>query len=113
MSPRALDESDTLTIPDAATESPEFQIPDWAMSVGVLVPDNVGRSTINLQAALVTGGDFVNVVHFGVLRKAAGRSGYFDLTDEVRGCSPYWFFRLKFNKAQTGPYDITVSYRGE
>lgn len=109
---RALENTEPVEVPDGATESAEFQIPDWAASVGVLVPDDVGRSTINLQAALTSGGDFVNIVHFGTLRKAAGRSGYFDLTDVVKGVNSGWFFRLKFNRTQTGPYDVIVSYRG-
>lgn len=112
MSLRALDDNETVNVPDTATESAEFQIPDWASSVGALVPDDVGKSTIILQAATASAGDFINVVHFGVIRKAPGNSGYFDLSAHMLGTSPGWYFRFKFNKAQTGPYDIVISFRG-
>ena len=107
---------DNITL-DTAQVGASFQIPKWAVFVGVWLLD-LDAADVGLQMCETTGGTFFPVLDPAdgadlIICASASDPGMIDISDFVRCVPSTWFLQLTFSAAQnSGPYTHKIMFRG-
>lgn len=107
----------TVTVADEATVSAAFQIPKWAVFVGVWIVD-IDAADVGLSICNTSGGTYLPILDPAdgadlVIVASASDPGVIDISDFVRFVPSTYYLKLTFSAAQNGgPYTHKLFYRG-
>lgn len=102
---------------DEAQVGASFQIPKWAIFVGVFIQD-IDAANVGLQICETTDGTFLPILDPAdgadlIICASASDPGMIDISDYVRCVPSTWFLQLTFSAAQnSGPYTNKIFFKG-
>jgi len=102
---------------DEAQASAAFQIPQWAVFVGVWIVD-IDAADVGLAICETLGGTYQPVLDPAdgadlIICASASDPGFIDFSDFVRCIPSTWYVKLTFSAAQNaGPYTHKLFFRG-
>lgn len=108
---------ETLTVADEATASAAFQIPKYAVFVGVWLVDH-DAAVVGLSICDTSNGTYVPVLdpvdgEDLVICASGSDPGFIDISDFVRCVPSTYYLKLTFGAAQNGgPYTHKLFFRG-